>query len=176
MMSNTEAEDDKPKTYGMVFDPAKFADSMMAYDHQESFDEYIELRVQGVSRELALIEAFDMIRQGIDLGNINKLAFAADLNPYVKQQFRKVLASKDIKRDLWSEHMAVNRLLELVNDSNVRDTTRLNAITALNVLCGYIQLDEATSRRVGHSLADFARMNAAPAPAEEPEAGGHQVH
>jgi len=154
-----DTEDEERGTEGRRFDPKKFACPTFAYEMEEEFDAYIELRVQGVPRDLALMEAFDLISTGADLSNIHKVALAADINPYVRLNFKKVLREKDIKRDMWSERLAVNRLLELVNDESVRDSTRLNAITALNVLCGYIQLDADTSRRVGHTLADFARLN-----------------
>ena len=152
-------DDDKTDMEGRRFDPKMFANPATAYEYQYQFDAYVELRVDGVPRELAMMEAFDMISTGADLTNIRNVALAADINPYVRIQFKKVLRERDIKRDMWSEKMAVNRLLELVNDETVRDSTRLNAITALNVLCGYIQLDADTSRRVGHTLADFARLN-----------------
>jgi hypothetical protein len=161
-----DQDDDTDDTKGQRFDPQKFACPTMAYEYEEQFNAYVELRVMGTPRELALMEAFDMLRTGADLSNVRTVALAADMNPYVRVHFKKVLREKDIKRDMWSEKMAVNRLLELVNDDSVRDSTRLNAITALNVLCGYIQLDEATSRRVGHTLADFARLNADSVPLE----------
>jgi hypothetical protein len=141
------------------YDPKEFADAEYARQYAESFDKYAELRVQGKTRDMALLEAFELIRYGVDLSNLSKLAFAADINPYVQSKFNALLASKDPKKDLWSERKAVNRLLQLIEDGSVRDSTRLNAINALNILLGYVSLDEGTARRVGHTLADFARLN-----------------
>jgi hypothetical protein len=46
-------------------------------------------------------------------------------------------------------------LLKLIEDPRVRDTTRLNAINSLNALTGLITLDDATKKRIGHTLEDF---------------------
>lgn len=159
---------------GMVYDPQKFSCPNTAYEYKANFDVYVELRVRGIPRDLAVVEAFDMIRLGVDMGNVRQLAFACDINQYVRIRFRQVLENKDIKKDLWSERTAVNKLLELVNDESVRDSVRLNAIVQLNVLCGYIQLDEAMSKRIGHTLADFARLQATSNEVPPPE--GHSVH
>ncbi len=142
-----------------VYDPRDFADEQFAVEHAAVFDKYVQLRVMGTSRDLAVVEALEMVRLGINTDNARHLAFAFEQNPYVRRRFTKVLESKDVKVELWSERKAVHRLLEIIEDPCVRESTRLNAIVQLNVLCGYIQLDDGMSRRIGHSLADFAKLN-----------------
>ena len=53
-------------------------------------------------------------------------------------------------------------LLKLIEDPRVRDTTRLNAINSLNALTGLITLDDATKKRIGHTLEDFWKMSGQP--------------
>lgn len=143
-----------------MYDPKDFACPDFASDHAPVFDKYVELRVIGYAAAHAVIEAFEMIKHGIKLDNASALGYACDINPYVRGKFKKALESKDVKRDMWSERMSVHKLLEFINDPTVRDATRLNAINALNVLCGYVSLDDATAKRVGHTLADFAKLEA----------------
>lgn len=147
-----------------MYDPRSFVDEDYAKQYALSFDKYAELRVQGKSREMATMEAFELIKYNVDSSNLSQLALAAELNPYVQRRMKQLLNSKDVKRDLWSERMAVQKLLEIIQDPMSKDSTRLNAVNALNVLCGYITLDEQTARRVGHTLADFAKLDAASAP------------
>jgi hypothetical protein len=140
------------------YDPAKFADASFAQAHSHAFDAYVDLRVRGVPRDLAVMEAFELISLGADLGNVDKLGMAAEVNPYVKARFNEVLESKVIKTDLWTKNRAVHNLLKLIEDPRVRDTTRLNAINSLNALCEYVTLDEGLKKRIGNSIADFEKI------------------
>ena len=163
MLNITAAKDDtKDADYvGGAYVPHKFAREEFANRYSDNFDEFIELLAQGTPRDLAAIEAFEMVRYGIDMRNADQVGMAAEVNPYFKARYRKMLAAKDARRDMWTENDSINHLLRLVKDPRVRDATRLNAINALNVLCGYVQLDELTARRVGKTIADFERQNAA---------------
>jgi hypothetical protein len=144
-----------------IYSPKDFADEAYAKEYAQSFDRYAELRVFGKTKDMALIEAFELIKYSVDLGNLHQLAYACEVNPYVQRKFNELLEGKDPKTEMWSEKKAINRLLQLIEDPGVRDTTRLNAINALNVLCGYVSLDDGLARRVGHTLADFAILSAA---------------
>ncbi|PMS29644.1 hypothetical protein [Trinickia symbiotica] len=154
-----------------VYEMSDFANAAYAQQFHPCFDAYVELRAKGIPRDIAVIEAFELIRLNVSLHNVDALGRAADCNPYVKARFEHALNSKSIKDELWTQHKAVLALLRLIEDPRVRDTTRLNAINSLNAMCGYLELDDSTKRRVGHTLADFYRMsNAVPSPE------GKQVH
>src|SRR5579864_3252577 len=92
------------------YDPKEFADAAYALQFAEPFERFAELRVQGKSRDMALMEAFELIKHGASLENVHKLAFAADINPYVQVQFHVLLNRKDPKKDMWSERKEINRL------------------------------------------------------------------
>jgi hypothetical protein len=141
-----------------AYSPHDFADPSYAQQFNPCFDTYVELRVRGVPRDLAVIDAFELIRLKISLHNVDQLGMAADSNPYVKVRFDKVLAAKATE-DLWDGKKAVLNLLKLIEDPRVRDTTRLNAINSLNALTGLVTLDDATKRRIGHTLEDFWKMS-----------------
>jgi hypothetical protein len=157
---NAEDEEDTHGLRGATIDPARLASPALAQAMPAIYNDYVDLRVQGIPRDMAAIEAMEAIRHGIDISNINAVAAALEMNPYTRARFRKVLESKDIKRELWSRNKAVNHLLQLVEDQSVRDTTRLNAISALNVFCGYQTVDDGLARRVQQTLKDFDRLNA----------------
>lgn len=142
------------------YDPKQFADEAYARDYAQLFDKYAELRVYGKPRDMAVLEAFELIKNGIDTGNVHRLGLAAETNRYVQERMAYWTARKDVRKDLWPEKKAVRKLLELIEDDGVRESVRLNAITALNVLCGYVQMDDEQSRRIGHTMADFAKMEA----------------
>jgi hypothetical protein len=157
--------------------PKDFADEQYARKYASPFNKYAELRVLGKTREMAMLEAFEIIKHGMGTDNIGRLGLAAEMNPYVQERMAHHLSKKDVRKELWSEKKAVRKLLELIEDESVRDSTRLNAITALNVLCGYVQMDEAMSKRVGHTLADFAKLSADSEPAVEgEESNTHSLH
>ncbi|WP_035475144.1 hypothetical protein [Burkholderia sp. WSM2230] len=142
------------------YDPFEFADPDYAQRFHQLFDAYIESRVKGIPRDLAVIDAFELIRLRVSLHNVDQLGRAADANPYVKARFEKALAAKAVKSDLWTQNKAVHNLLKLIEDPRVRDTTRLNAINTLNAMCGYLDLDDGMKRKIGHTLEDFYAMRA----------------
>jgi len=143
------------------FSPVDFASPEYAEKVSLSFDEYIKLRVVGIPRDSAVIEAFELIRYGVNTDNADLLGLAADCNPYVKQRYPAVLASKDIKRDLWTQNDAANAYLRMIKDPRVRDATRLNAINSLTALCQYVDFDELTAKRVDKTISEFKRQHAA---------------
>jgi hypothetical protein len=155
-----EPEDDPNGLRGCQLAPDRFASATFAQAFPTLFNDYVECRIQGLPRDVAAIEALEMIRLGIDMANAYQLGTAMETNPYVKARFRKSLSEKDAKKDLWTVNKAINHLLRLVEDQDVRDTTRLNAINSLNSLCGYATLDDGLSRRVQQTLRDFDRLNA----------------
>ncbi len=155
----TEAEHEEGLR-GSRLAPHRLASPIFAQTFPKIFDTYVECRVDGLPRDLAAMEALQMIRLQIDLSNVDQLALAMESNAYVKLRMRKVAASKDIKKDLWPIHRSVVTLLQMIEDSSVRDTTRLNAVAQLNAMCGYVTLDEGLSRRVNQTLRDFERLDA----------------
>ncbi len=152
---NVEAE----SLRGRGLDVQKLASPAFAQSMPGCFDAYIEYRMQGIPREMAIIQAFEMIRYGMDMTNVHKYAQAIETNMYVRGRFFKLLEGKDPKKDLWTQNKAVFHLLSLVEDSDVRDTTRLNAINALNAMMGYVTLDEGLQKRVNQTLRDFERLD-----------------
>ena len=143
------------------YDPMTLAGRAFAEEFPSLYNKYIALRVDGTPSDLAVIEAFELIPNGISLDNVAQLGMACDVNPYVKEGIKRTLAALDIRQDLWTEHRAVHSLLKMVEDPRVRDTTRLNAISVLNVLCGYVQLDDTDTNKVQQTIADFERQHAA---------------
>lgn len=155
------AHEDNPDHVGGRYDPYHLAKQSTALEYPEAYDDYAELRAQGVPADLALIEAFEMLRFGMELNNLKLIELAVETNPYFKRRYKEVLAAKDIKRDLWTQNESVNQLLRIVKDPRTRDATRLNAIVHLNVMCKYVELDELTTRRVDKTIAEFQRQHAA---------------
>lgn len=137
-----------------------FAMEAIALQKTAPFDEYVELRVKGYPRDTAVIEAFNLLEFGHDIRYASAVGAACDANPYVKRKYKEVLESKDARQDLWTQNESVNELLRLIRDPRVRDATRLNAIVQLNVLCGYVQLDDTMKRRVDRTISDFKRQHA----------------
>lgn len=155
----------------VLYDPKDFADEKYAEEYAQSFDRYAELRVRGKSRNMAMIEAFEFFKYNVDTSNLSQLALAAEVNPYVQRRFDALLRAKDVKRDLWPERLAVHKLLEIIEDPMTKDSTKLNAVNALNVFMGYVTLDDQTARRVGHTIRDFERLQAEQRPQPSPGLG-----
>lgn len=166
-----------------TYEPATLASKDFAKEFSTLFDKYIALRVDGTPADLAVIEAFELIPNGISLDNAHLLGMACDVNPYVKDGLQKALAAADIKRDLWPQRKAVHRLLSIVEDPRERASNRITAINSLNVMCGYIVLDDALTSRVDKTISDFKRQHAAwmeagspTAQPTPPPASGGAVH
>jgi len=148
-------------THG-AYDPMTLAGRDFAEEFPALYKKYIALRVNGIPSDLAVIEAFELIQNGISMDNVYQLGMACDVNPYVQEGIKRALESSDVRQDLWPEYRAAHSLLKLIEDPRVRDTTRLNAIIHLNALCGYVVIDEAADKSaVQHSIADFQRQHAA---------------
>lgn len=144
-----------------TYDPMSLAGRDFAAEFPDLFDRYIELRVEGVPSHLAVIEAFELIPNGISLDNVEQLGLACDVNPYVKEGVKALLARSDIRDDLWTQRRSVHSLIKMVEDPRVRDSTRLNAIVHLNVMLDYVTLDELTTKRVDKTISEFKRQHEA---------------
>jgi len=142
-----------------TYNPMMLADVNFAKEFSVLFDRYIDLRCNGMPADMAVIDAFDLIQNGLSLDNVHQLGLACDVNDYVREGMKRKLSSVDIRNDLWPKHRAVHALLKLIEDPNERGTTRLNAINALNAFCGYVEICDVTRRRT-HSLQDFYRLTA----------------
>lgn len=138
-----------------TYDPADFAAEDWAERFSDPFDDFIELRIKGVDKEVAIITAFEMIKYGARLHNVNELSVAAESNPYFRKRFEPRLKDKN-PNDLWDGNKALHALLKLVQSESVRDSTRLNAIKELNILLGITELDEkGQTKLIDKSLAEF---------------------
>ena len=84
----------------VTFDPKEFAEPEDAKLYPDEFGAYAELRVIGIASDLALMEAFDMVRFGLDLSNVKQLALACEVNPFVRLRRGEILEAKSIKADL----------------------------------------------------------------------------
>ncbi|RZF31334.1 hypothetical protein EVC45_02455 [Paraburkholderia sp. UYCP14C] len=145
----------EPQRQQFTYDPADFASEEWAEQFAIPFDDFIELRIKGVDKEVAIITAFEMIKYGARLHNVAELSLAAEANPYFRKRFEPRLKDKK-PDDLWDGNKALNALLKLVESATVRDSTRLNAIKELNVLLGITELDEkGQTKLIDKSLADF---------------------
>ncbi len=145
--------------YTGKYEPHQMADEDMA-ERYTAFDTYVDLRVGGTHPEQALIEAFEMFKNKIDISNVPLLARAIETNPYIKFRFREVLEGKDVQKELFTKHQAVNHYLSFIKNPNIRESTRLNALNALCAMVGYLAFDEFTKRRVHQTVADFEKLDA----------------
>lgn len=148
--------DQQPKKQ-FTYDPADFANEAWAERFYIAFDDFIELRIKGMDREVAIITAFEMIKYGARLHNAHELAVAAESNPYYRKRFDPRLKDKE-PTDLWDGNKALNHLLRLVESETVRDSVRLNAIKELNILLGITEIDDkGATKLIDKSLSDFYR-------------------
>jgi hypothetical protein len=139
----------------LEYNPSLFADPEFAEEFAPCFDYFIDQLVKGVSKDIAIIDAFMMFQKNVNIGNAYALATAAECNPYVKERFDTVLESKK-PTELWSVNKSLHNLLKLVNDRGTRDSARVQAIKELNVMAGITEIDEFGKTRSGSgSLSDF---------------------
>jgi hypothetical protein len=139
----------------LEYNPSLFADPDFAEECAPCFDYFIDQLAKGVSKDIAIIDAFMMIRKNVSLANAYELAVAAECNPYVKERFDKVLAAKK-PTELWSVNKSLHSLLRLVNDRRTRDSAKIQAIKELNVMAGITMVDEfGKTHGTGNSLSDF---------------------
>lgn len=136
------------------YNPGDFVDAEFAQECADCFDTFIELIIEGVPRDLAIIDAFQMIRYNANLANADALAMAAMCNPYVKTRLATRL--KDAKpTDLWNEKKAINHLLAILKHEKTRGADRIAAIDRLNVLLDITVTDEAGRTRKVPTLDDL---------------------
>lgn len=157
----------------LVYSPRDFANYEFAIECYDCFDRYIELRIFGVHREIAIIDAFEMISCGASIANAHQLAIAAETNQYFKHNFKQRLAATRTS-EFWDTNKSVNHLLCMLEDENVRDTVRFAAIRELNVMFGITIIDEHGNTRRGMSLDDFYKLESAKAPSVDDDP--HSVH
>lgn len=138
----------------LVYNPKDFADSTFAQEFSECFDRFIELRIHGLPRDIAIIESFDLIANGVCIKNSAQLGLAAECNPYVKLQFPKMFAEKQIC-ELWDEKKSISHLLRIVENEHVRESVRILAIKELNTLYNITYVDERGNTRAVRTLDDF---------------------
>ncbi|MCA7922123.1 hypothetical protein LGM35_06460 [Burkholderia cenocepacia] len=134
------------------YEPLDFASLEYAEEFSELFDRFIELCIQGIPGEDAIIDAFEMIQNGARLHNAKELARAARANPYFKTRFPAQL-KKARPADLWNTRKAINYFLTMALDPNVRDTVRFNAARELGVLTGITIVDENGQTRRAEEMA-----------------------
>ncbi|MBC8640183.1 hypothetical protein IAG25_25460 [Caballeronia sp. EK] len=136
------------------YSPGDFVEPEFAAECADCFDAFIELIIEGVPRDLAIIDAFQMIKYSANIGNADALAMAAQCNPYVKTRLAARL--KDAKpTDLWSEKKAINHLLAILKSEKTRGADKIAAIDRLNVLLDITVIDEAGRTKKVPTLDDL---------------------
>lgn len=125
-----------------------------------AFDRYVGCVLSGVPQ----IEA--ALRCGVSYKDAAEWVRCAETDRYVQDQFRARL-SEVRSATFWSAELAAVRLKQIVDDPNVKDATRLNALRELNVLRGVTFVDDKGNTRAnGHTLDDFYRLSAEAKPRE----------
>ncbi|MEX3930860.1 hypothetical protein AB4Y32_03405 [Paraburkholderia phymatum] len=141
----------------LIYSPQDFANGDFAKECAPCYDRFIELRILGIPRDLAIVDAFDMIAQGASLKNAEQLGLAAELNPYVKARFDAALEAKK-PTQLWTANKSISRLLRLIENPNSKGSDKMAAIKELNVLCGITVIDEQGRSRVPNLNDLYASM------------------
>ncbi|MCX4170692.1 MULTISPECIES: hypothetical protein [Paraburkholderia] len=138
----------------LEYSPIDFADQEFAKECAPCFDYFIEQLVKGIPRDIAIIDAFQMIRKNVSLFNAHELGLAAECNPYVKDRLDVALAEKKASA-LWNTNKSINRMLKIVENPREKGQTKIAAMKELNVLVGITVVDENGQTRAGRSLEDF---------------------
>lgn len=134
-----------------VATPADFASELFAMSNQLLFDEYIAMRVQGVTSFVAFRTLFgDLATDNWATARI----YALEHNPYYRRNFKATLDATPIDQ-LWNPKIAMHELLQMVRDKFAKETARMNAIKELNVLCEITIVDENGKTKAGRGLDDF---------------------
>ncbi|WP_432258639.1 hypothetical protein [Cupriavidus sp. TMH.W2] len=94
--------------------------------------------------------------------------------PLYIRQFKYFIESLAVS-SLWNERVAANRLLNIINDPETKDSTCLAAIKELNVLTGITVIDEKGNTRSRKTLDEFYAMEAAQRQADA-ESGAATQH
>ncbi|EBJ1347136.1 hypothetical protein DO513_24455 [Salmonella enterica] len=110
---------------------ADFSADDLHETHKIEMDEYIRLRVQGISRGKAMRQAFSI---PLNRGVYEEDAHQMEAHPYFVENFNKALRETPIS-ELWDERKAVILLTGLANGETDSRTKALAAIE-LNILCG----------------------------------------
>lgn len=120
----------------------------------EVFNQYIELRVNGIHSHEAFRRTFPY--SWYESSNGFGRANAVEFNPYTISRLRDILATID-PASLWNPRLAVHEMLCLARDPYAKETARLGAMKELNVLLNITVVDEKGKTRAGRSLDDFYR-------------------
>lgn len=134
-----------------VATPEDFASELFAMSNQLLFDEYIAMRVHGLSAFVAFRTLFgDLATDNWATARI----YALEHNPYYRRNFKASLEATPVDQ-LWNPKMAIHELLQMVRDKFAKETARMNAIKELNVLCEITIVDENGKTKAGRGLDDF---------------------
>lgn len=167
-MSNQEDHADRIAT------PTDFASEQFAFHNRQIFDEFIALRVHGVSPYVA----YRMVL-GEDYADNYAQAriYAIEMNPYYKREFHAQLEATPVS-ELWNPKVAVHELLSLVRDRFAKESARMSAIKELNVIANITIVDETGKTKAGRNLADFYATEGAKTEVkvEESELPGQTAH
>lgn len=134
-------------------DPSVFGDDNMRVLHEEQYDKFVELRVHGIRSDVAFAKAFPQYAFGNEFrAAMERVAYLESTDWFMSEFDRRLKAKKST--DLWPVNVAINRLLQRIEDPSEKGSTRVQAIKELNVLCGITIIDEDGRTRSG-GLADF---------------------
>lgn len=144
-MSNEDLHDSRIAT------PSDFASEQFASHNRQIFDEFIELRVRGISNFVAYRMVLgDEYNDNMAQARI----YSIEMNPYFKREFNRVLAATPVS-EMWNPKVAVHELLSLVRDRFAKESARMSAIKELNVIANITIVDESGKTKAGRNLADF---------------------
>lgn len=131
--------------------PKQMATETWCNHNAEEISEYIDLRVRGWSSIKAMRRIF-----GEDFydSNVSARVNSLEGTRYYRDEFDEKLKSLKID-EVWTDKIAVHRLLQIVNDESDKGSTRLRAIQELNILIGITIVDENGKTRKGNRVGDF---------------------
>jgi hypothetical protein len=171
-IDNTNVDEDDDFEVEFYPDPSVFGNDNMRILHEEQFIKFVELRVHGIRSDVAFAQSFPNYAFGQEYrAAFERVAYLESTDWYTAEFDRRLKAKKS--HEFWPVNVAINRLLQRIEDPSEKGSTRVAAIKELNVLCGITIVDEDGRTRSGSSLADFyaafdAMKNGPSSPADVP--------
>lgn len=138
-------------TGGMKYPPKRFRDDDLIRQYRPLFSRYIDMRVAGKSAKTSFLQCFgsDYYDQ-----HLTKRIEALEGGESFQRELEK--RKKDAKfEDIFDLKRAVYGWLEIIQDPEARDSSRVAAMKELQVLYGMTIIDENGNTRAGKTLADF---------------------
>jgi hypothetical protein len=152
-------------TAGVKYPPSSFREDSFIRLFRPLVSRYLDMRVMGKDSTSAFMQCF-----GTDYydQHLRRRIEALEGNESFQNEFKKRLSVAKFE-DLFDLKSAVHRWMGLLNDPDVRDTSKVAALKELQVLYGMTVIDENGNTRAGKSLADFYKEQVKPLTAPEGE-------